>query len=176
MGQDPNAIRQEIEETRGRMGETAEALGHKTDVTGRAKEAVSEKKDAAVSKVTSVVPDRDQMRRGAKRAGESARSNPLGLAALTAGVGFLVGLAMPSTRMEDEKLGDVSTELKDRARETGHEALERGKEVASATAQAATDTAREQGRQQGEELASSAKENVQQVASNSTEERAPASP
>jgi len=154
------------------MGETAEALGYKTDVTGRAKDAVSEKKDAAVSKVTSVVPDRDQMRRRATRVGESARSNPLGLAAVATGVGVLVGLAIPSTRMEDEKLGDVSTELKDRARETGHEALERSKEVASATAQAATDTAREQ----GQELASSAKENVQQVASSSTEEQRTAGP
>ena len=37
MGQDPRDIRQGIEETRERMGDTVEALGHKTDVTGRAK-------------------------------------------------------------------------------------------------------------------------------------------
>jgi hypothetical protein len=33
MGQDPSEIREEIDETRARMGETVEALGYKTDVT-----------------------------------------------------------------------------------------------------------------------------------------------
>ena len=33
MGQDPSQIRQDIEQTRERMGDTVEALGHKTDVT-----------------------------------------------------------------------------------------------------------------------------------------------
>ena len=41
MGQDPDQIRNDIEETRARMGDTAEALGHKADVPGRAREAVS---------------------------------------------------------------------------------------------------------------------------------------
>ena len=41
MGQDPREIRQDIEQTRERMGDTVEALGHKTDVTGRAKEAMA---------------------------------------------------------------------------------------------------------------------------------------
>ena len=40
MGQDPGAIRQDIEQTRERMGDTVEALGYKTDVTGRAKEVL----------------------------------------------------------------------------------------------------------------------------------------
>ena len=43
MGQDPSQIRNDIEETRARMGDTAEALGHKADVPGRAREAVSDK-------------------------------------------------------------------------------------------------------------------------------------
>ena len=43
MGQDPSEIRQDIEDTRARMGDTVEALGHKTDVTGRAKEAMSDR-------------------------------------------------------------------------------------------------------------------------------------
>ena len=34
MGQDPSEIRNDIEETRARMGDTAEALGHKADVPG----------------------------------------------------------------------------------------------------------------------------------------------
>jgi gas vesicle protein len=56
MGQDPDAIRREIEETRERMGETVEAIGYKADVPSRTKEAVSDK----VSGVTSGVTDKVQ--------------------------------------------------------------------------------------------------------------------
>ena len=51
MGQDPAAIRQEIEETRGELGETMEAIGYKTDVRARADDFVSEKKDKVTGKV-----------------------------------------------------------------------------------------------------------------------------
>jgi gas vesicle protein len=58
MGQDPDAIRREIEETRERMGETVEALGYKADVPARSKEAVTEKvegvKDTVSDKVQGV--------------------------------------------------------------------------------------------------------------------------
>ena len=50
MGQDPGAVRQDIEQTRERMGDTIEALGHKTDVPGRAKEAVSSRVGAVKSR------------------------------------------------------------------------------------------------------------------------------
>ena len=43
MGQDPDAIREEIEQTRAEMSETVEAVGYKADVPSRAKEAVSDK-------------------------------------------------------------------------------------------------------------------------------------
>ena len=49
MGQDPGQIRNDIEETRARMGDTAEALGHKADVPGRAREAISDKVDSVKS-------------------------------------------------------------------------------------------------------------------------------
>ena len=46
MGQDPDVIRRDIEETRERMGDTVDALGHKADVKGRAKESVTGKVNA----------------------------------------------------------------------------------------------------------------------------------
>ena len=51
MGQDPVAIREAIEETRSRMGDTVEALGYKTDVTSRARENVVEFKTKAQTSV-----------------------------------------------------------------------------------------------------------------------------
>ena len=55
MGEDPDAIRARIEETRGSMGDTIEAIGYKTDVKSRAKDSVTEKTDAVKDKVNSVM-------------------------------------------------------------------------------------------------------------------------
>ena len=41
MGQDPSAIRQEIEQTRAQMGDTVEAIGYKTDVKSRAADKIT---------------------------------------------------------------------------------------------------------------------------------------
>jgi hypothetical protein len=38
MGQDPDRIRQEIEDTRERLTETVDAIGYKADVPARAKD------------------------------------------------------------------------------------------------------------------------------------------
>ena len=53
----------------------------------------------------------------------------------------LAGLLLPKTRVEDEKLGPVSDELKDRASEAGSEALERGKHIAEETLESAKQAA-----------------------------------
>ncbi|HEY7346465.1 MAG TPA: hypothetical protein VH620_12950, partial [Gaiella sp.] len=133
------------------MSETMEALGRKADVKGRIKGSVADAKDAVtdrarsvVSTVTDAAPDTQDVKDGARKVGLS-KENPLGLAIGGAAVGFLAGLLLPKTRVEDEKLGPVSDELKDRASEAGSEALERGKHIAEETLesakQAATDAA-----------------------------------
>src|SRR5919112_3939696 len=100
MGQDPDAIRQEIEQTRSQMGETIEAIGYKTDVKSRAKDSVSEKTDAVKDKVGSVMgrasdstPSGDDV----KRAASTAQENPLGLAIGAVAVGFVAGIVIPCT-------------------------------------------------------------------------------
>jgi hypothetical protein len=165
MGQTPDQIREDIEETRERMSEAAGAIGYKADVKTRAKDAVAEKKDAVVSKVTGAMPDTDGVKRGARRGVRMAEENPLGLAIGGMAVGFLIGLVVPSTRVEDERLGEVSDQVKQTARETGQEALERGKRVAQEAGQAAMETAREKGSEESDELSSTLRGNVQQVAS-----------
>jgi hypothetical protein len=42
----------------------------------------------------------------------------------------VAGLLIPSTRVEDERIGPMADQVKDRAKETGQEAIERGKHVA----------------------------------------------
>ena len=60
MGQDPEAIRREIEDTRDDMGNTLDALGYKADVKSRAKENVQDKKDAVKGKVQNVMGRADE--------------------------------------------------------------------------------------------------------------------
>jgi len=163
MGEDPNAIRDEIADTRERMGETIDALGYKADVKSRAKENVAGKVDSvkehlglAGQKASDVTPDADQVKGQVRRAAGLAQENPLGLAVGAAAVGFLAGLLVPSSRVEDEKLGPMADRVKEQAKETGQEALERGKQVA----QSAAETVSEEGQKHGERLAESAKESA----------------
>ena len=69
MGETSDYIREDIEQTRERMGETVEAIGYKADVKSRVRENVAEKKDAVVSRVSGAVPDRQQVKSGARTNG-----------------------------------------------------------------------------------------------------------
>jgi len=165
VGKDPGQIREEIEHTRLQIGETVEAIGYKADVKSRVKDSLVEKKDAAISKVTGAMPDTDDVSRGAKKTVGIAKENPLGLAVGGVAVGFLVGLLLPATRVEDERLGEVGDQVRETVKDTGQEALERGKQVAQEAAGSAAETARDSGREQAEDMASSLKDTAQQVAS-----------
>ena len=138
MGEEPDAIRADIERTRAEMGDTVEALGYKADVKTRAKDKMTETKDRITGKVSDVAPDGRQVRRAAG----VAQENPLGLAIGGVAVGFIAGMLVPSSRVEDEKLGPMADQVKDQIKETGQEAIERGKDVA----QQAAETAKEAGR------------------------------
>src|SRR5215210_3328864 len=48
-----------------------------------------------------------------------AQENPIGLALGSVAVGFVAGMLVPSTRVEDERLGPMADEVKERAKETG---------------------------------------------------------
>jgi hypothetical protein len=175
VGEEPDRIREQIEQTRAEMGETVDALGYKTDVKARAKDSIQDKKESVMGVATSAkerlvgagqtvgdkTPDSEQVKHHARRAKSVAQENPLGLAVGALAVGFLAGMLAPSTRVEDEKLGQVSDDVVDRIKETGQEALERGKQVA----QDAAETAKESTREQASELQSTAQDHAQEAAS-----------
>jgi hypothetical protein len=157
MGQDPGQIREEIEDTRARMGETVDALGYKTDVKSRAQDKVSGTIDSLKSKVggaNEATPGREDVKQGARRAVGVAQQNPIGLALGSVAVGFLAGMLLPSTRVEDEKLGEVSDQVTEKLKETAQEAGERGKQIA----QDAAESAKESGQQHAQELKQSAQD------------------
>ena len=136
-----------------RMGETV------SDTATRAKEAVV----GTASRAGDATPSRGQVKQAGRRAAGMAKENPLGLAIGAAALGFLAGLAVPSTRVEDEKLGPVADQVKDRVKETGQEALDRGKQVAQEVASTAADTAKEQTQEHSQDLAESATQNAQDL-------------
>ena len=148
MGEDPQAIRREIEDTRERMGDTVDALGYKADVKSRTKEAVSDRMDSIKEKVGGSTPSTGDVKQGARKAGGLAKENPLGLAIGATAVGFIAGLLVPTTRIEDEKLGPVASDMREKAMDAGQEAMDRGKQVA----QDAMQTAKESGQEHAQEM------------------------
>lgn len=185
MGEDTRAIREEIDETRERMGDTVDALAYKADVKTRAKESVSDKvssvkekvvgakdsvsesvggaKESVSGTVSDRTPDGDQVKQQAKRAVGVAQENPLGLALGSVAVGFVAGMLIPSTRVEHEKLGPVADQVKEKAQETGQAALEHGKQVAQDVAQTAKDAGQQAVQQTKEAAQSSGQEHAQKV-------------
>jgi gas vesicle protein len=159
MGEDPNAIRADIERTRAEMGDTVDAIGYKADVKSRAKDKISDTKDRITGKVSDVTPDGQQV----KHAAGVAQENPLGLALGGVAVGFIAGMLIPASRVEDEKIGPVADQVKDQIKETGQEAMERGKDVAQQAAQSAKETAQEAGQQHAEELRDNTQERAETV-------------
>ncbi len=190
MGEDPSRIRQEIEETRASLGETVEALSYKTDVKARTRDAISDKKDAVVGKITGVkdaivgqassvgdtvsssassvgdaLPDPEAVKQSARRAASVAQQNPLGLVLGAVAVGLVAGMVVPSTRMEDERLGAASDELKNRVLSTGQQAIEHGRQVVQDVAETAAETAKQSGHEHGQQLAQEAQQNAHEAAS-----------
>jgi ElaB/YqjD/DUF883 family membrane-anchored ribosome-binding protein len=193
MGKDPDAIEREIEERRERIGERIDALSYKADVKSRVGDSIAEKRDQVTGRVseffsgaservsgatgglservsgaTDTLSDRtpsgEDVKQKTQRAAGLVRENPLGLAIGAAAAGFLIGLVLPSTRMEDERLGEVADTVKAKATEAGQEALSRGQQVAQDAAQAAKQTAQESGSQHASEMADTAKQKASEAA------------
>ena len=162
MGQNPSDIRAEIEETRARVGNEVDALSYKTDVPARVgdyvddkKQAVKDKVSGAIDAITGTTSDALPSGQQLGRMKDTAERNPLGLAVAGAAVGFVAGLLLPSTRVEDDQLGEMSDKVIDAAKETATDALESGKQVAHDAA--------ESGKEQTKDLASTVQERAQQT-------------
>jgi ElaB/YqjD/DUF883 family membrane-anchored ribosome-binding protein len=159
MGKEPNEIREEIEQTRTEMGDTVEALGYKADVKTRAKENITDKRDRIKEKITGATdtisgatPDTGDVKQGAKRAAGMAQENPIGLAIGSIAVGFVAGMLVPATRVENEKIGPIADDVKEKAKDAGQEALERGKSVAQDAVESAKETVQDEGGKQAQEM------------------------
>jgi hypothetical protein len=163
MGQEPHEIREQIEQTRTEMGDTVEALGYKADVKARTRDNIADKRDRLKERITGATPDSEEAKQGARQAVGVAQENPIGVAIGSVAIGFVAGMVIPSTRMENEKIGPVADQVKEGVKETGQEALERGKEVAEEAALSAKEVVQERGGEQAEQLRDSAQSRVDEA-------------
>jgi len=83
--------------------------------------------------------------RGRQGFEQALNEYPLASAAAAMAAGVLTGLLLPGTRAEDRLMGEQAQRLKDQAKDTGQDLLERGKEVASTTADSLAGEAQRQG-------------------------------
>lgn len=135
MGKSTGEIREEIERTRDRMGETVDAIAYKADVPNRMREAVGARvasmkqsirttTGTVRARVREIVPDPSTLRQQTMDRVAGVRENPLGLLVGAAAVGLLVGFVLPRTTIENDRLGGVAQDL---ARRAGAQAMARGK-------------------------------------------------
>lgn len=165
MDQERNQIR-EVEDARRRVADDVRSVAENANVVERAKESAQNKMDDMKSTVGDRVQmareklqdARDQMQRMAQEGTRNMSSmnpseNPIGMLIAGAAVGFLIGLALPVTRFESERIGPIAHDMKDKARQAGNEVVRRGgeviKETISASREAATNSIREQTRDMG---------------------------
>lgn len=160
MDQDRDQIRQ-IEDARERLAQDVRSVAENANVVERTKETVQGKIDEAKSTVGQRVRDAREKLESARDSMQSTTQNmrsnignlnplenPLGMMLAGLAVGFLIGLALPITRFESERLGPVADDVRGRMRHASGEVMRRGSEVIKETIdagrQAATSSIREQ--------------------------------
>lgn len=79
------------------------------------------------------------------RVEDAIEDYPLAVGTAAFAAGLLLGALIPRSRYEDEWMGSAADEWKAAAKDLGEEAVEKGREVATHTAQAAVDEAQKQG-------------------------------
>jgi ElaB/YqjD/DUF883 family membrane-anchored ribosome-binding protein len=82
---DPDAVREDVRQTRQELGDTVEALAGKADVKGQAQAKVEETRE----RVSGVTPE--GAKRAAAQAGSSAQERPFPAIALAFGLGLATG-------------------------------------------------------------------------------------
>jgi len=124
-----SAVGDKISEAASSVGETASDLG---DAARR----YSARGRRAVGRQAGVLKDRFLA---------AGNEYPLAVGGVFLAAGLITGLLLPRTEPEDEWMGEASDELKEQTRRKGEELVEKGKEAAARTADAALDEAEKRG-------------------------------
>jgi hypothetical protein len=129
-----------VADVAGDVRHRASDLGHRTREKASELGGVTREKAAELKNRT-----RYQARRAQTGFWQMMEENPLAVGVATLALGVLAGLSLPSTRREDELLGETRDRLVDRLEEVGRETLDKGKQVAGT----AVDTLKEEAENAG---------------------------
>jgi len=159
MDQERDQVR-ELEDARRRVAEDVRSVAENANVVERAKETARNKVEDVKSGVGQRVQQVRDTLQGARDTLQDRLpsnlqlgDNPMGMLIAGLAVGFLIGLVLPVTRFESERIGPFAQDMKDKARQARSEVARRGseviKETIEATREAATNSIREQTRDIG---------------------------
>ena len=115
------------------VASTASTVG---DKVGTARESMSsgassatDTAGSAVGTVKEHMPSAGDARQGAQQVAKVAKANPMALVIGALVLGAAAGIALPKTRIEEEKVGPVAGDLRERGVEKATEAVQQGREV-----------------------------------------------
>lgn len=162
MDQERNEVR-EVELARARVADDVRNVAENANVVERAKENVHGRIDDAKSAVTDKVSDvRDRLSDARESLSSNLGSmrenitsvnpleNPVAMLIGGLAIGFLIGMVLPVTQFESERIGPMTDDVKDRVRQAKSEVVRRGTEVIKdtieASREAATSSLKEQAR------------------------------
>jgi len=132
----------EVEDARERVAEDVRSVAYNANVVERGKEAAQDRIDDAKHAVMDRVQGaRDALGSAGMRVRDVTVENPIGMLLAGLAVGFLVGMMLPVSRFEAERIGPMADEMKDRMREAGGEMMRRGGEVIKDTIEATKEAA-----------------------------------
>ncbi|MFN2450536.1 MAG: hypothetical protein ABR508_12235 [Candidatus Baltobacteraceae bacterium] len=158
MDQERDEVR-EVEQARSRVAEDVRNVAENANVVQRTKENVQDRIDDVKSTMSDRVSDvRDKLSDARDTIADSIGNvnpveNPMAMLLGGLAIGFLIGMILPVTRFESERIGPITDDVKDRVRAAGGEAVRRGSEVIKdtieATKEAAATSLKEQARDFG---------------------------
>lgn len=130
-----------------RVGDVASsAREHVADLGHRAKDRASDLKYRTKDRAVALKGQAGYKARQAKLGfWQKMEENPLMVGAATLALGVIAGLSLPSTRKEDELMGETRDRIFDEVKEAGQEVLEKGRHVAEAVADKVKTEAQGQG-------------------------------
>ncbi len=132
----------EVEDARERVAEDVRSVAYNANVVERTKEAAQNKIDDAKGAVMDRVQGaKDAIGSAGMRVRDVTVENPIGMLLAGMAVGFLVGMMLPVTRFESERIGPMTDQMKDKMREAGGEIVRRGGEVIKDTIEATKEAA-----------------------------------
>jgi hypothetical protein len=146
------------------VASTASTMG---DKMSSARESVSsgagsasETAGSAVGTVKEHMPTTDDARQGVQRVAGVAKANPMALAIGALVLGAAAGIALPKTRVEEEKVAPVAENLREQGVEKATQAIQQGREVITEKASQVA----EQGQQAVQQVTEQARERVSETA------------